>query len=188
MKSRQIRIIGGHWRGRKLTVIDADGLRPTPDRIRETVFNWLAMDCADATVLDCFAGSGALGFEALSRGADCVIALEQHAQAIINLRAQAQRLDTEAMEIIEGDTSKLISQLDHKFDIVFIDPPYAKAELREQILLLLETRQCLRGGTKIYFEWPRSEIFELPSDHLQWLKQKSAGQINYAIAEWRVSR
>ena len=90
MKS-QIRIIAGRWRGRKLTVVDAPGLRPTPDRIRETLFNWLAQDCRNASVLDCFAGSGALGFEALSRGAAKLVAIERQKQAAAGLRAEAQR-------------------------------------------------------------------------------------------------
>lgn len=187
MKSRKIRIIGGDWRGRRLTVIDADGLRPTPDRIRETLFNWLAADCRAARVLDCFAGSGALGFEALSRGAGSLVAFEQNPQAVKNLRQQAQRLGSEAVEIVAGDALKLIASLKQKFDIVFIDPPYGNAELRTGVLLRLEAGQYLRDGCKIYFEWPKSEAFELPSENLQWCKQKSAGQVNYAIAEWRLS-
>ena len=187
MKS-QVRIIGGKWRGSKLLVVDAEGLRPTPDRIRETLFNWLVDDCRDATVLDCFAGSGVLGFEALSRGARSVIALEQHRPVAANLRAQAERLEATAIEIMTGDARDLIGQLRQKFDIVFIDPPYAEPHRREQVFLQLEAQDCLQPGAKIYFEWPGSENLELPSASLQWLKQKSAGQVNYAIAEWRVSR
>jgi len=187
MKSRKIRIIGGDWRGRKLTVIDADGLRPTPDRIRETLFNWLAADCRGARVLDCFAGSGALGFEALSRGASALVAFEQNPQAVNNLRAQLRRLGSEAAEIVAGDTLQLLAGLERKFDIVFIDPPYGNAELRTRVLRRLEAGRHLRDGCKIYFEWPQSEAFELPSEKLQWWKQKSAGQVNYAIAVWRLS-
>ena len=187
MKS-QVRIIGGKWRGRKLQVVDAEGLRPTPDRIRETLFNWLAQDLRDATLLDCFAGSGVLGFEALSRGARWVTALEQHPRTLANLQLQAERFENPAFEIIAGDAVDSIGKLQRKYDIVFIDPPYAKPHLREQVFKQLEIRDCLQIDAKIYFEWPASEEFDLPSASLRWLKQKSAGQVKYAIAEWQGSR
>ncbi len=185
-KSR-IRIIGGKWRGRKIEVIEAAGLRPTPDRIRETLFNWLAAYCPGAMVLDCFAGSGALGLEALSRGASRLVALEQQAQALEQLRLQAQKLDTAAIEIIGGDALESIAQLQQKFDLIFIDPPYARPELRRQVLQQLEAHDCLLPGARLYFEWPSPETFELPSPRLHWLHHKTAGQVNYAIAEWQVS-
>jgi len=187
MKS-QVRIIGGKWRGRKLLVVDAEGLRPTPGRIRETLFNWLAQDLKGATLLDCFAGSGVLGFEALSRGARWVTALEQHPRALASLQLQAERLETTAFEIIAGNAADSIGQLQRKFDIVFFDPPYAEPHLREQVFKQLENQDCLQNGAKIYFEWPASEEFDLPSASLRWLKQKSAGQVKYAIAEWQGSR
>lgn len=184
----QVRIIGGKWRGSKLSVVETRGLRPTPDRIRETLFNWLARDCQGAQVLDCFAGSGVLGFEALSRGAVQLVALEQHPQAITNLNLQVKRFATSAIEILPGDARNSISQLAQKFDIVFIDPPYAEPQLRTQVFELLEQQDCLQPAARIYFEWPKPEAFDLPSSRLQWLKQKSAGQVNYAIAEWQLNR
>jgi 16S rRNA (guanine966-N2)-methyltransferase len=187
MKS-QVRIIGGNWRGRKLSVVDAPGLRPTPDRIRETLFNWLAPDCRGARVLDCFAGSGALGFEALSRGAKHLVALEQEPRALAALRADAERLQCNAVEIVGGDALQSIDQLRQGFDIVFIDPPYAEPALRRQVFERLEAGGNVNPGARIYFEWPSSESFELPAPALHWLKQKSAGRVNYAIAEWRGSR
>ena len=187
MKS-QVRIIGGSWRGRKLAVIDVKGLRPTPDRIRETLFNWLAQDCRGATVLDCFAGSGALGFEALSRGAIKLVAFELQPLAAAGLRAEANRLQSTAVEVCEGDALLSIDGLRHGFDIVFIDPPYAEPQLRQQVFEKLEAKECLNPGARIYFEWPSAESFELPSSALQWLKHKCAGRVNYAIAEWRGSR
>lgn len=182
-----VRIIGGKWRGRKLAVIDADGLRPTPDRIRETLFNWLATDCRGAAVLDCFAGSGALGLEALSRGARSLVALEKAPAALENLRAIAARLDSDAIEIHGGDALEVIGGLRDRFDLVFIDPPYAEAALRAGAFQRLETAGRLRPGARIYFEWPADEDFELPSSNLGWLKHKTAGRVNYAIAEWRPS-
>jgi 16S rRNA (guanine966-N2)-methyltransferase len=186
MKS-QVRIIGGKWRGSKLAVVDARGLRPTPDRIRETLFNWLALKCEGAQVLDCFAGSGVLGFEALSRGATHVVALERQKDAVARLKAEAGRFQSHDIEVIAGDACRSIEGLQREFDIVFIDPPYAEPQLRKQVFGKLESRRCLRPGAIIYFEWPRGSDFELPSTDLHWLKQKNAGQVNYAIAEWRLS-
>ena len=140
----EVRISGGKWGGRKLSGIDVSGLRPTPDRVRETLFNWLAHDCRGAMVLDCFAGSGVLGFEALSRGAAQVVALEQHPQAIANLKLQAERFATNAIEIVQGDARNSIDRLARKFDIVFIDPPYAEPQLRSQIFKQLEALDCLQ--------------------------------------------
>ena len=187
MKSH-VRIIGGRWRGTRLAVVDAPGLRPTPDRIRETLFNWLDRDCRGATVLDCFAGSGVLGLEALSRGGSSLVAIEQQRRAAEALRQAAQRLQSGAVEVIAGDALRAVERLDRRFDIVFIDPPYAQAELRARVFERLETRGLLNDGASIYFEWAHSETFELPSPALQWSKQKSAGQVHYAIAEWRRSR
>jgi 16S rRNA (guanine966-N2)-methyltransferase len=184
MKSR-VRIIGGKWRGSKLPVFDAEGLRPTPDRIRETLFNWLAAQCPGAMVLDCFAGSGALGFEALSRGARGLVALERHPRAIDNLRLQAQKLNCDRVEIIAGDALQAIGDLRQSFDLVFVDPPYANAQLRRRVVELLESGDCLNPGARIYFEWPKAEGFELPSQRLHWLKRKTAGQVDFALAEWR---
>jgi len=183
-----VRIIGGRWRGRKLAVIDAEGLRPTPDRIRETLFNWLAADCRNAVVLDCFAGSGALGFEALSRGARRLVALELSPTAAGKLRELALELQTDAAEIHQGDALAVIGGLSGDFDLVFIDPPYAQGELRRRAFEALESGGLLRPGARIYFEWPRGEDFELPSKNLDWLKRKQAGEVNYAVAEWRPSR
>ncbi len=183
-----VRIIGGQWRGRKLAVIDAEGLRPTADRIRETLFNWLAADCRGAVVLDCFAGSGVLGFEALSRGARRLVALERSPAAAARLRELAARLQTDAAEIHEGDALATIGKLSDRFDLVFIDPPYARGELRRQAFEALENGGLLQPGARIYFEWPRGEDFELPSKYLDWLRRKQAGEVNYAVAEWRPSR
>jgi 16S rRNA (guanine966-N2)-methyltransferase len=187
VKSR-VRIIGGKWRGSRLTVPDAPGLRPTPDRIRETLFNWLAPDCRGAMVLDCFAGSGALGFEALSRGARGLVALERYGPAADGLRAAAERLGTDAVEVVGGDALRAIDGLRQRFDIVFIDPPYARPRLRRQVFERLEAGGLVNDGARIYFEWPDTETFELASASLHWLKRKSAGHVEYGIAEWRLSR
>ncbi len=183
-----MRIIGGQWRGRKLPVPEVDGLRPTPDRIRETLFNWLMMDCPGASVLDCFAGSGALGFEALSREAEHLTMIENNSSAWRNLERQMNSFHADRITLIMGDAIDLIAGLKRQFNLVFIDPPYALPQLRKQVLTSLIEHRRLLDGAKIYLEWPTGEQFELPHSNLSWLKQKMAGQVNYAIAEWRSSR
>jgi len=188
-KSQQVRIIGGRWRGRKLQVADIVGLRPTTSRVRETLFNWFALDCPGAHVLDCFAGSGALGFEALSREAKQVTMLEKNRLACKNLMSQANRLAGESMEgsqldIRQGDTLQLVEQLTLKFDLVFIDPPFAEGYLKKTVMESLVQFERLNQSAKIYLEWPKHEQFELPSEDFVWLKQKKAGQVNYAMVEW----
>ncbi len=184
MKS-EVRIIGGQWRGRKLPVVDATGLRPTPDRIRETLFNWLATDCRDAVVLDCFAGSGALGLEALSRGARRLVAIERDRQAFRNLEQVRQRLADDRFELLSGDALQRVVELETRFDIVFVDPPYADDGLRQSMLERLEAAHCLAEGCRLYFEWPRDSGAAPVSPRLTWLKRKSAGQVDYGVAEWR---
>jgi len=184
----QIRIIAGDWRGRKIPVPDIDGLRPTPDRIRETLFNWLAEDCRGAVVLDCFAGSGALGFEAASRGAKQVIMVEKNRLAWRNLQKQMQRLDSRQIELHNSDIVELIPRLVNQYNIVFIDPPYARGHLRDGIIDELIKHQHLKEGAVIYLEWPVGESYELPAEGFVWRKQKKAGRVHYAIAEWRGSR
>lgn len=182
-----VRIIGGKWRGRKLAVTDVDGLRPTPDRIRETLFNWLASRCRGAAVLDCFAGSGALGLEAMSRGAESLLAIERNPAVLATLRGEIEKLGENRIELLGGDALAATANLRREFDLVFIDPPYAQGHLRTAVFEQLEARGLLRDRAVVYFEWPRVEQFELPSTRLEWLKQKGAGQIYYAIAEWRVT-
>ncbi|MCP4489445.1 MAG: 16S rRNA (guanine(966)-N(2))-methyltransferase RsmD [Gammaproteobacteria bacterium] len=184
----QLRIIGGRWRGRKIPVPAIAGLRPTPDRIRETVFNWLAARCQAATALDCFAGSGALGFEVASRGAKAVFMVEKSSDAMQNLVNQKQRLEANNIELYRGDILALIPSLQRSLDIVFIDPPYARSELRHRVIDALITNQSLADGARIYLEWPHGERFEFLSAGFTWLKQKKAGQVHYAIAEWRLCR
>ena len=192
-KSQQVRIIGGRWRNRKLQVADIDGLRPTTSRVRETLFNWVAMDCPGGHVLDCFAGSGALGFEALSREAKQLTMLEKNPLAYKNLILQAERLSDEPMQsgqldIRQGDALQLVPQLTLKYDLVFIDPPFSEGHLKRSVMDVLIQSERLNQGAKLYLEWPKHERFELNSNHFSWLKHKKAGQVNYAMVEWLGSR
>ncbi|MDH5356849.1 MAG: 16S rRNA (guanine(966)-N(2))-methyltransferase RsmD, partial [Gammaproteobacteria bacterium] len=184
----QIRIIAGEWRRRKIPVPEIQGLRPTPDRIRETLFNWLSSDCRGAVVLDCFAGSGVLGFETSSRAAKSVTLIEKDKAGWENLKTQAQRLGATNIDVLCGDVLDLIPQLQQSYSLVFIDPPYALPELRQKVLESLLAHKKLTDGARIYLEWPQGESFELPSADFQWLKKKKAGSVHYAIAEWCLSR
>ncbi|TKC89600.1 16S rRNA (guanine(966)-N(2))-methyltransferase RsmD [Trinickia terrae] len=124
-KPHTIRIIGGDWKRTPLPVLDLDGLRPTPDRVRETLFNWLGQRLDGHHCLDLFAGSGALGFEAASRGAARVVMVERNARAAQQLRANQSRLRAQSIEIAEADALRLAASLaPGSFDVVFLDPPF----------------------------------------------------------------
>ncbi|NWK43143.1 16S rRNA (guanine(966)-N(2))-methyltransferase RsmD [Ralstonia pickettii] len=147
---QQVRIIGGQYKRTPLPVVDADGLRPTSDRVRETVFNWLGQDLTGWRCADIFAGTGALGFEAASRGAAHVTLIENHAPAVRALHAIRDKLDARMVDIVSGDAfAWLARQPDAAFDAVFIDPPFA----HDWTLRALEaaTRVVKPGGV-IYVE------------------------------------
>ncbi len=181
MTRGQIRIIGGEWRGRKLHVPDVPNLRPTPDRVRETLFNWLAPTISGAYCLDLFAGSGALGFEALSRGAKHVVMVDESAAVIALLQKESTLLRTENAEIYRAVVPKQLKLPARPFDIVFLDPPYQE-NLLLPCVLFLEEKGFLADEAYIYLE-AKAELGEndLPSN---WkiLKSKKAGQVAYHLA------
>ncbi len=162
-------------------------MRPTPDRIRETLFNWLALDIPGAQVLDCFAGAGGLGFEAASREARQVTLVENNHAACAVLQQQMDRIGAQNMRLVEDDALHFMASLSASFDIVFIDPPYAKAELRARALGILIDKNLLNDKALIYLEWPDSQNMRLNHDQLIWVKQKSAGSVCYGVAQWQVS-
>jgi 16S rRNA (guanine966-N2)-methyltransferase len=180
--AHQLRIIGGQWRGRKLAIADAAGLRPTGDRIRETLFNWLMHDLVDSTCLDLFAGSGALGIECLSRGAGQVTFLEKHSSAAKQLRQHCQTLGATAGTVIECDTLSWLKNTNlaaNSVDIAFIDPPFT-AQLWDQAIDLLQSSGLLKQGALIYIESPKDTLVSTPSNW-QLHKEKRAGQISYRL-------
>ncbi|MCB2387727.1 16S rRNA (guanine(966)-N(2))-methyltransferase RsmD [Thalassolituus alkanivorans] len=147
IQSQQLRIIGGQWRSRRLRFPAVDGLRPTMDRVRETVFNWLQYDVEGARALDAFAGSGALGFEALSRGAKEVIFLEKHPNAALQLRENLEILQARNAQVWAGDALLWLQQNPEPFDLVFLDPPFGKDLLQPAINALR-----LLPGALVYIE------------------------------------
>lgn len=156
MAAGELRIIGGQFKRRVVRFVDAEGLRPTPDRLRETLFNWLISDIHDAQVLDSCAGSGVLGFEALSRGASHCTFIEMNAAQAQMLRQSAEmlRLDGKSHQIVQGTAEQVLLQkqlVARPFDIVFIDPPYAE-DLWQPILTALITQSLITAETLIYLE------------------------------------
>ncbi len=180
-----VRIIGGAWRGRRLPVTMAEGLRPTPDRVRETLFNWLAPRIEGARCLDLFAGTGALGLEALSRGAAHVQFVERDRQAIASLRAALDTLDAAARAtLVQGDALALTLATPAP-DVVFIDPPFA-AELHGPALD--RVLAALPGHAQIYLEYPAQQtdaLHALFADRLDIRRAKRAGDVGYCLAQPR---
>ena len=175
----QVRIIGGTWRSRRLEFPGTAGLRPTPDRVRETVFNWLAAFLPGAACLDLFAGSGAFGFEALSRGAARAVLVEQDAAVATALRVSRDALQAAGAEIVHADAVDFLGGPVREFDIVFCDPPYASG-LLERCLRLLAERGWVKPGGFIYMEARAGEVPAPPSGW-QLLRSKSAGQVGYHL-------
>lgn len=180
-QSGEIRIIGGQWRGRKLKVQNKEGLRPTTDRLKETIFNWLMLDIRGATVLDCFAGAGSLGFEAISRGADSLISIEKDKKAAAQLKANCDVLNANnQINVFHGDFFAQVVRLTKPFDIIFIDPPFHKEMVETTIKLLLEN-ELIKPGALIYLEQESIAKFELLtscfSEQFELKKEKRAGQV-----------
>ncbi|MGU3415308.1 16S rRNA (guanine(966)-N(2))-methyltransferase [Enterobacteriaceae bacterium C34A] len=178
--SGQIRIIGGQWRGRKLPVPDSPGLRPTTDRVRETLFNWLAPHMVDARCLDCFAGSGALGLEALSRYAGSATLLEMERHVAQQLQKNLATLNARNAQVVNTNSLTFLAGAGTPHDVVFIDPPFRKG-LLEETLTLLENNGWLADDALIYVE---SEVENgLPPVPAHWdlHREKVAGQVAYRL-------
>jgi len=192
-KTNQLRIIGGQWRGRKLTFANGDGLRPTMDRVRETLFNWLQTEIVDARCLDLFSGSGALGLEALSRYAAEVVMIDKNPQAIRmidnNLHLlgvkNAQLLSMDAQHYLRAQAKKrlLATGTEKTFDIVFLDPPFNQ-QLVAPFCQLLDDSHCLSSRASVYIEIEKTTSLPvaLPGGW-QVVRQKHAGQTAYYLLQ-----
>lgn len=176
----QIRIIGGQWRGRKLPVPDSPGLRPTTDRVRETLFNWLAPVIQEARCLDCFAGSGALGLEALSRYAAHATLLEAERAVAQQLTHNLALLRAENAQVVHTDTLRWLAQPGQPFDVVFLDPPFRK-DLLNHTLSLLEQQGWLTPEAWIYVETEAENTQLAIPGNWRLHREKIAGQVAYRL-------
>jgi 16S rRNA (guanine966-N2)-methyltransferase len=179
----KLRIIGGEWRSRQISFYDVLGLRPTPARVRETLFNWLQYDIPGSRCLDLYSGSGALGFEAASRGAKSVVQVENNPEACRALKENTVKLAATQIKIIQSDVFRYLSGDTEPFDIVFLDPPFSLS-LAIQTCHWLEDKGWLSQQAKIYVEAESKMKFldELPKNW-QLLKSKAAGEVGYHLLE-----
>ena len=177
----RVRVIGGRWRGRRLPVPDLPGLRPTPDRVRETLFNWLAPVIEGAVCLDLFAGSGALGFEAASRGAGRVVMVEESERAAAGIRALAAELGAAGLEVHRAEALVWLRRASGCFDIVFLDPPFHRG-LLAPACALLESQGLLAPGGHVYLE-SEAAVYEatLPAGW-ELVRSGKAGDVRYHLA------
>jgi len=182
-KNAQLRIIGGQWRGRKLNFVDEPGVRPTADRVRETLFNWLMMEIEGARCLDLFAGSGALGLEALSRGAEQVVFVDSNSKVINTIKLQLKILGAESAQVVQQTAEHYLQGKNNSpFDIVFLDPPFHKNFLLRIIQQLIDGN-WLKQESLIYIE-AEKELGE-PELPEGWVfhKSKTAGQVSFYLAK-----
>ncbi|MGM9454244.1 16S rRNA (guanine(966)-N(2))-methyltransferase RsmD [Legionella bozemanae] len=175
-----VRIIGGLYRGKKLHFPDVAGLRPTPDRVRETLFNWLMHDIREARCLDAFAGSGALGLEAFSRGAARVVFLEQSPKACTHLQKIIASFNSPKLKLLQTDALQYLQHKQEEFDIIFLDPPFAQNYLPQCISNITHST-ILKPGGLVYLESPIA--MQLDEKYWRQIKQKQAGQVVYSLFE-----
>jgi 16S rRNA (guanine966-N2)-methyltransferase len=178
MKANEVRIIGGQWRSRRIRFAPRADLRPSPDRVRETLFNWLGQDLAGLTCLDLFAGSGALGFEAASRGASQVVMVERDRLAFAALETNRVALDAHQVELVRGDALEFLGGDRRQYDVIFLDPPFS-VDYRARLFALLPPR--LAPDATVYYEsraraeWPAG---------WEVRKEGRAGQVVFQLGNW----
>lgn len=176
----EFRIIAGQWRRRKLKFPALPGIRPSPDRVRETLFNWLREHVEGARCLDLFAGSGALGLEALSRGAARVVFVDRERAAVEALRAHLESLHAEGGEVFQSDALAWLSAAPRPFDLVFLDPPF-ESELLVAVLTAL-SRGWLKPRAFVYMEYPADRPPPLSSPWQVW-RESRAGRVGFSLVQ-----
>ncbi|MCE5181249.1 MAG: 16S rRNA (guanine(966)-N(2))-methyltransferase RsmD [Betaproteobacteria bacterium] len=174
-QQNKVRIIGGEWRGRMIDFSSEEGLRPTPDRVRETLFNWLGQTLDGMVCLDLFAGSGAMGFEALSRGARRVTMVEQNPKVLFHLRENAARLKADKLDVVAADALEFLRRQNGNFDIIFLDPPFHRGIL-PLLLPLLSERLAPDGH--VYVE---TEHALEPGEGWEVWRSGRAGKVHYCL-------
>lgn len=179
MAGNEVRIIGGKWRGRKLRFPAVPGLRPTLGRARETLFNWLAPELPDARCLDLFAGSGALGFEALSRGAGAVTFVESDRKVAQALKDNAELLDASSAQLFTVDAKRFLTRAQPGWHIIFLDPPFASDAFGYALELIAE-HNLLHPDGLVYFERPRRQAFA-ETGHWRVYRDSHAGDTRFGL-------
>ena len=174
----RVRIVGGEWRSRIIRFPAAAALRPTPDRVRETLFNWLGQRLDGLRCIDVFAGSGALGFEALSRGAASVVMVESDRDTAEQLRRNARELGAQGARVVLGDAMRYLARSDDTFDVAFVDPPYASG-LAPAAMQALHAR--LAPAARMYVE--SDKRLDAPESQWRVLREDRAGAVRYALYE-----
>ncbi len=169
----QLRIIGGKWRRRLIEFDSNSGIRPTTDALRETLFNWLAPNIEGASCLDLFGGSGALGFEAASRGAQSVVFVDHKPHVIRQLKTNADQLQGHALEFVYSDAMRYLYSCDRRFDVVFLDPPFSQ-NLLQQAVNRLVSGHCLNLDARIYVEYETSGASLQVPDAWEVMREKRA--------------
>ncbi len=184
--NNSVRVIGGRWRGRRLRFPAATGLRPTADRLRETLFNWISADLEGARCLDLFAGSGALALEAASRGAAHVTAVEASRAAVHALRHNVDELDAaDVIEVVQARAGNYLARSPRPVDLAFIDPPFARPELATDTLARLARGGWLRPGACVYLEAPARGGSPAALEQWMVLRRKAAGDAHGLLLRWR---
>jgi len=176
-----VRIIGGKWRGRRLSVRDLPGLRPSGDRGRETLFNWLQAHVHGAVCVDLFAGSGALGLEAASRGAAEVILVEKLRLAVRDIRESLEMLNADRVTIVESDARQWLDSCPaQSLDIAFVDPPFG-LRLESQVMELIRIRDCIRPGGFVYIETARDAPAIIAGAGWEVAREKTVGEVHLLL-------
>lgn len=173
-----LRVIGGHWRSRVIEFDDSGAVRPTPDRVRQTFFDWLMPVIEGARCLDLFAGSGALGIEALSRGAKHCTFCETGSRQATTIKTSLLTLNAQHYDLVGMDGLYYLTQTWHRYGVVFLDPPF-ESDLLGRALLDLP-KVLLPNGARICLEWPDGKKPDLPPGY-EWLKEKQAGQVCFGL-------
>ena len=174
----QIRIIGGRWRSRIVRFPHSKGVRPTPDRVRETLFNWLGQDLSELSILDLFAGSGALSLESLSRGARLAVAVDESAGVISALRRNADLLGANGLELHHSDALRHLAAEHRRFDVIFVDPPFGEDWMRK---LWPKLPDRLNGGAVVYVEQSRQVE---PPQGWSVERHQAAGSVHYHLLRY----
>ncbi len=179
IKTSSLRIIGGTWRSRRIEFLDISSIRPTPDRIRETIFNWLIPHIQNAHCLDLFAGSGALGFEAASRGAARVELVDMDSSITSILTQQVQKLKAENVSVLQQDALIYVQECKTLFDIIFLDPPF-NSDLLENLISPIK-QKCLTPSGLLYIESSSNCEVAALTQELNCVREKIAGQVRYGL-------